>query len=146
MSARTDSFFIRPKRRGLGIDMAPLIDIVFLLLIFFMLNTTFSNPAIPMVLPKSSTSSGEVHESEVLVVSCDADSKIYINREEVTLAEYTEKLKVAMEEMGLKSVHFKGDESVTYKRYMQIVDASTAAGVEQWNNVRSPKGEGATAE
>ena len=141
MSDRTDSFFIRPKRQGLGIDMAPLIDIVFLLLIFFMLNTTFSNPAIPMVLPKSSTSNGEVHESEVLVVSCDADGKIYINREEVELVDYTEKLKTAMADMGLKSVHFKGDESVSYKRYMQIVDASTAAGVEQWNNVRSPKPE-----
>jgi len=146
MSARTDSFFIRPKRQGLGIDMAPLIDIVFLLLIFFMLNTTFSNPAIPMVLPKSSSSQGEVHESEVLVVSCDAEGKIYINRDEVALADYTEKLKVAMDDMGLKSVHFKGDETVPYKRYMQIVDASTAAGVEQWNNVRSAKEEAVATE
>jgi biopolymer transport protein ExbD len=139
MSARTDSFFIRPKQQGLGIDMAPLIDIVFLLLIFFMLNTTFSNPAIPMVLPKSSSSASAVHENEVLVVSCDAEGRIYINREEVELSDYTGKLKAAMDERGLKSVHFKGDENLPYKRYMQIVGASTAAGVEQWNNVQSPQ-------
>jgi len=136
MVARTDSFFIRPKRSGLGIDMAPLIDIVFLLLIFFMLNTTFSNPAIPMVMPQSSAEQGEVHESEVLVVSCDAGGKIYINREEVSLEDYQPRLKAAMQEMGLKAVHFKGDESLSYKRYMQIFDASRAAGVEQWNVVR----------
>lgn len=141
MSARTDSFFIRPKRRGLGIDMAPLIDIVFLLLIFFMLNTTFSNPAIPMLMPKGTTEQGEVHESEVLVVSCDAEEKIYINREAVEFEDYEANLVAAMAEMGSRSVHFKGDESLSYKRYIQIFDASRAAGVEQWNVVRRSQSE-----
>ena len=136
MSARTDSFFIRPKRRGLGIDMAPLIDIVFLLLIFFMLNTTFSNPAIPMSMPQGSGDQGEVHESEVVVVSFDAEGKIFINRDEVAWDDYQPKLAAAMEEMGLRSVHFKGDESLSYKRFTQIFDASRAAGVVQFNMVR----------
>ena len=139
MSARTDSFFIRPKRQGLGIDMAPLIDIVFLLLIFFMLNTTFSNPAIPLSMPKGSSDQGEVHESEVVVVSFDAAGKIYINRDEVSWDNYQAELKSTMDEMGLKSVHFKGDESLDYKRFTEIFDASRAAGVEQFNMVRSTK-------
>jgi biopolymer transport protein ExbD len=41
-----------------------------------------------------------------------------------------------MDEMGLKSVHFKGDESLSYKRFTQIFDASRAAGVVQFNMVR----------
>ena len=139
MSCRTDSFFIRPKRRGLGIEMAPLIDIVFLLLIFFMLNTTFSNPAIPLSMPKGATEQGEVHESEVVVVSFDAAGKIYINRDEVAWENYVEKLQATMEEMGLKAVHFKGDESLDYKRFTEIFDASRAAGVEQFNMVRRTK-------
>ena len=136
MSSRTDSFFIRPKRRGLGIDMAPLIDIVFLLLIFFMLNTTFSNPAIPLSMPRGASEQGEVHESEVIVVSFDAEGKIYINRDEVAWDDYQAKLKEAMSELGMQSVHFKGDESLTYKRFTQIFDASRAAGVVQFNMVR----------
>jgi biopolymer transport protein ExbD len=136
MSSRTDSFFIRPKRRGLGIDMAPLIDIVFLLLIFFMLNTTFSNPAIPLSMPQGASDQGEVHESEVIVVSFDAEGKIYINRDEIAWEDYQAKLKVAMEELGMMSVHFKGDESLSYKRFTQIFDASRAAGVVQFNMVR----------
>ncbi len=136
MSSRTDSFFIRPKRRGLGIDMAPLIDIVFLLLIFFMLNTTFSNPAIPLSMPQGSSEQGEVHESEVIVVSFDAEGKIYINRDEVAWDDYQPKLREAMAELGMKSVHFKGDESLSYKRFTQIFDASRAAGVVQFNMVR----------
>ena len=139
MSARTDSFFIRPKRRGLGIELAPLIDIVFLLLIFFMLNTTFSNPAIPLSMPQGASEQGEVHESEVVVVSFDAEGKIYINRDEVAWAEYESELAKTMEEMGLKSVHFKGDESLSYKRFTEIFDASRAAGVEQFNMVRRTK-------
>ncbi len=136
MSARTDSFFIRPKRRGLGIEMAPLIDIVFLLLIFFMLNTTFSNPAIPLSMPQGANEQGEVHEAEVLVVSEDAEGKIYINRDEVAWADYESELAKTMEEMGLKSMHFKGDENLTYKRITEIFDASRAAGIEQFNMVR----------
>jgi biopolymer transport protein ExbD len=139
MAARTDSFFIRPRRRGLGIDMAPLIDIVFLLLIFFMLNTTFSNPAIPLSMPQGSTEQGEVHESEVVVVSFDAEGKIFINRDEVAWGDYKAKLSETMDEMGLKSVHFKGDESLSYKRFTQIFDASRAAGVVQFNMVRRAK-------
>ena len=142
MSSRTDSFFIRPKRRGLGIEMAPLIDIVFLLLIFFMLNTTFSNPAIPLSMPKGMSEAGEVHEAEVVVVSFDAEGKIYINRDEVAWDDYQAKLEVAMEEMGLRSVHFKGDESLSYKQFTEIFDASRAAGAVQFNMVRRSKSAG----
>ena len=45
--------FIRPKRISLGLDMAPLIDIVFLLLIFFMLSSSFLNPALKLDLPQA---------------------------------------------------------------------------------------------
>ena len=141
MASRTDSFFIRPKRRGMGIDMAPLIDIVFLLLIFFMLNTTFSNPAIPLLMPQGATEQGEVHESEVVVVSFDAEGKIYINREEVAWEDYKVELASTMAEMGLQSVHFKGDESLTYRRFTEIFDASRAAGAIQFNMVRRAKPE-----
>ena len=125
--------------------MAPLIDIVFLLLIFFMLNTTFSNPAVPMLLPRGSSDQGEVHESEVLVVSFDAAGKIYINRDEVAFENYREKLAAAMDEMGLKSVHFKGDKSLDYERFAEIFDASRAAGAIQFNMVRRPKTEAGAA-
>jgi len=137
MSERTDSFFIRPKRRGLGIEMAPLIDIVFLLLIFFMLNTTFSSPAIPMSMPEGSNSDGEVHESEVIVVSADATGKLFINREEVTLEDYQEKLTAAMEKNNVQSVYFKGDKSVDYDRVMKIFDSTRAAGAVGFNLVRA---------
>ena len=136
MASRTDSFFIRPKRRGLGIEMAPLIDIVFLLLIFFMLNTTFSNPAIPVVMPDSTSEQGDVHEAEVLVVSCTAENKIFINSDEVTLEDYPTKLVSTMEEMGVDVIHYKGDKKSSHERYVQILEASHAAGVKRVNLVK----------
>ena len=36
-----------------GIDLTPLIDVVFMLLVFFIMTTTFSRPVLVIVLPKS---------------------------------------------------------------------------------------------
>ena len=135
MSARTDSFFIRPKRRGLGVEMAPLIDIVFLLLIFFMLNTSFSSPAIPMALPEAREGNGAIQEAEVTVVSAYADGRVFINREEVTLDDYEEKLASVMELNGDHSVFFKGEKGLDYHRALEIIQRTNAAGGEVFNFV-----------
>ncbi|MFZ9965065.1 MAG: ExbD/TolR family protein, partial [Terrimicrobiaceae bacterium] len=47
--------FARPKRPTLSIDMAPLIDVVFLLLIFFMLTSSFVPPSVPLTLPQAAS-------------------------------------------------------------------------------------------
>ena len=62
--------FHRPKRITTSIDMAPLIDVVFLLLIFFMLTSSFSLPSLQIKLP---TAQGQPDSSpEVILVAVDA--------------------------------------------------------------------------
>ena len=68
-------------------DMTPLIDAVFLLLIFFMVTTVFKNPAqLKMVLP------GATHpatlEKKQIVVEVDADANIAINGNEVSFESF----------------------------------------------------------
>ena len=43
--------FIRSKKISMTMDIAPLIDIIFMLLLFFMLTTSFSRPSIPLKMP-----------------------------------------------------------------------------------------------
>lgn len=73
------------KKRGhrkitANLDMTPLIDVVFQLLIFFMLSATFVvQSSVPIELPEKSTDSPTPVEAKDIVVSVTADGKFYID-------------------------------------------------------------------
>ena len=70
--------FRRPRRDDARIDITPLVDMVFLLLIFFMLSTTFIvTPGIKVNLPQSSAEQVKQEKNEVQVVVTE-DNKIFV--------------------------------------------------------------------
>jgi biopolymer transport protein ExbD len=74
--------FSRPKRRvGVRIDMTPMVDVAFLLLIFFMVTTVFRTPqALEINLPPDEESKVEVKESSVLTVRVLPDDRAFWKR------------------------------------------------------------------
>jgi len=74
--------FHRPKRRvGIRIDMTPMVDVAFLLLIFFMVTTVFRTPqALEINLPPDKDVKIEVAESKVLTVRVLPDDRAYWRR------------------------------------------------------------------
>jgi biopolymer transport protein ExbD len=72
----------RPKRRvGIRIDMTPMVDVAFLLLIFFMVTTVFRTPqALEINLPPDENAKVEVAESKVLTVRVLPDQRTYWRR------------------------------------------------------------------
>jgi len=71
----------RPKRRlGVRIDMTPMVDIAFLLLIFYMVTTVFSMPqAMEVNLPPTTEDQIKIKESNVLTLHVDAKNRFYWN-------------------------------------------------------------------
>jgi biopolymer transport protein ExbD len=74
--------FHRPKRRvGIRIDMTPMVDVAFLLLIFFMVTTVFRTPqALEINLPPDKDVKIEVAESKVLTIRVLPDDRAYWKR------------------------------------------------------------------
>ena len=74
--------FSRPKRRvGVRIDMTPMVDVAFLLLIFFMVTTVFRTPqALEINLPPDEKVQIQVAESKVLTVRVLPDDRAYWRR------------------------------------------------------------------
>ena len=72
----------RPKRRlGVRIDMTPMVDVAFLLLIFFMVTTVFRKPqALEINLPPDVKAEIQVAESKVLTVRVLPDQRAYFKR------------------------------------------------------------------
>jgi len=69
----------RPKRRvGIRIDMTPMVDVAFLLLIFFMVTTVFRTPqALEINLPPKNDIKTDVAQSKVLEVRVLPDDRVY---------------------------------------------------------------------
>ncbi|MCK5132592.1 MAG: biopolymer transporter ExbD [Candidatus Sabulitectum sp.] len=59
------------------IDLTPLIDVVFLLIIFFVLATSFSKPVLEIVLPGSDTAEEEIFKNGDIIVEINRDGEIY---------------------------------------------------------------------
>ena len=72
--------FRHRKKRNLEISITPMVDVVFLLLIFFMVTTTFNkNTALQITLPESG--SKELAPRKLLVLSIDSKSQYYLNEQ-----------------------------------------------------------------
>lgn len=124
---------IRAKKPTLSIDLAPLIDVVFQLLVFFMLTSTFVNPSMSMTLPKAVTS--DEANPERIIISVNQEGEIFLNTESTSLEKLKTDLNVLFQEQSERSVHIKGDKEMPYKYFVQIMDHAKQAGAQQINIV-----------
>ncbi|WP_233189459.1 ExbD/TolR family protein [Geothermobacter hydrogeniphilus] len=113
------------------VDMTPMVDVVFLLLIFFMISTTFvETPGIDVNLPKSSLEVTEKKPQEIKVF-IDARGKIVIDEKQVSLKGLKDRLKA----MGAKTAEttfvLMADRDVRHGRVVEVMDAAKEAGFEQ---------------
>ena len=118
------------------IDIAPLVDMVFLLLIFFMLTSNFIlQPGIQVRLPRAVTS--EVIQSENIVISITAQDLVYLDREPVEIGVLTEKLKQAAQEGS--DLLIKADVGASVGRIVEIWDLCRSVGIPRVNIATNPK-------
>ena len=112
------------------LDIAPLIDCIFLLLIFFLLTSNFIfQPGIKINLPKAVTS--EVVQENTLVITVTSDNRFYLNESPITFVELKNKLKRAS---GRKRpILIKADRDVALGRVVSIWDFCRDIGITQIN-------------
>jgi biopolymer transport protein ExbD len=114
-------------RRGLttrtNVELIPLIDVVFQLVVFFMVSTTFIlTPGISLVLPKSETSEPVVMSK--LIVTVVSRNELYLNKEQYDVEGLDQRLGAITEEerSEIKTVVVEGDENVSYSLMVQVLD------------------------
>lgn len=119
--------FDRGKRIRTHLDIAPLIDIVFLLLVFFMLTSNFlMSRGIQITLPSSSTS--EDQEPKMCRVFITDENEIFLNDTETDLDGLSEKLRIRLEEERESIVILESDEKVNLGFVITVMDAIREAG------------------
>ena len=121
--------FERGKRIRMHLDIAPLIDIVFLLLIFFMLTANFiMQPGIKLALPQAATAKPQ--EEENIIVFITKDNRVYLNDREINIGELREALEKKLKTAEKKIVILKADEKINLGLAVKVMDIAKEAGTE----------------
>ena len=111
-------------------DVAPLIDVVFILIIFFMLTSTFMvQPGIRVDLPKTVTQ--QALQVRRVSITVSAEDVVYVNGEVVTDRELDRFLSENKE--AIKSVFIKADKNASMGRVVEIWDICRKVGLAHVN-------------
>ena len=119
----------RRQKSAPDIGIAPLVDCVFLLLIFFLLTSSFSTQrAITITLPSSSTAVGQ--EKGVIEIAVSGKGEIEFNGRIATLEDLVPALRHKVQQQDKKPVLLVADRQVSLEIVTKLIDAVRAAGLE----------------
>ena len=105
-----------------GIDLTPLIDVVFMLLIFFIMTTTFSKPVLDIILPVSETAEQPAERTPELVIAITAEGKIVHNEAELS----RDALTALLDSRESELLNLFVDEKAPFAAFVSIVDIAKA--------------------
>lgn len=118
------------------LDIAPLIDIIFLLLVFFMLTSSFIfQPGIKINLPRALTS--EVIQRENLILVITEGNLLYINERPIDCEELSSRLKIAAKES--MPILIKAHRKVSLGKVVEVWDLCRTEGIQKINIATTQK-------
>lgn len=124
---------IRARKPSLSLDLAPLIDVVFQLLIFFMLTSAFTSPAMKIDLPRAA--SGEQSQQNQIVIGVDESGQLTLNGRPSSLADLKNDLRDLLADDPDKPIQLHGDKNMAYRYFVEVMDVARLAGAKQINIV-----------
>ena len=115
------------------LNLTPMIDVVFLLIIFFMVGTKFSEleRKLGLRVPEVTEAGALTPAPEKKVVNVYRDGHISLDRDEVTLKELTNRLAAARSQYKDLGVLVRGDADGTFQQVAEVLGACRQAGVSE---------------
>ena len=122
------------------VQAGSLSDILFFLMLFFLIISTLASPnAIKLLLPKAQT--GKSIPNQVINISISADLKYYIDKNEITLDQLEGALASAAAKLQNPSVVLRMDKSISVNDMIQVVDVLNRAKMPVVIAVSKPTGD-----
>jgi len=121
------------RRKRFQIDMAPLIDVVFLLLIFFMLTFAIQGQGLAISLPEGEET--EKIEKDI-IVKIDRNNKIYLNGRQIEFDSLGAALREDLLRRSDKMVVIDSAPKVKYELFARVLDVSREAGAENFSIIK----------
>jgi biopolymer transport protein ExbD len=121
---------LEKKRKKVVINITSLIDVLFLLLIFFMVSSTFlEQPGMKLELPETKSNAPEKIENFILEIT--TEGSMTLNGESVQLDNLEEKFKQMLPDVQEKSLVLKADKNVSHGNVVKVMDLAKLSGLEK---------------
>ena len=121
------------KKKRFEIDMAPLIDVVFLLLIFFMLTFAIQGQALAISLPEGE----EIQKEEKdIIVKIDQNNNLHLNDQQIQIDSLKSTLIEELLSRADKLVVIDSAPRVKYDLFARVLDISREAGAENFSIIK----------
>jgi len=117
-----------PRKDDVEIDMAPMIDMVFLLLIFFMVASVVVTDKVNITLPESKSAKVPEDIKGRIVLSVDANDQVYVGMLPVTIDELKEIISTELDLDPNLRLMIRADQRVEYKTSKDIMIACGEVG------------------
>lgn len=125
--------FRKRKSNSIGIDITPLIDVIFLLLIFFMISTTFiSATGIRIDLP-TATSNPNRGKQKTLEVAITAKHKLYFGGQPIRRSQLKNALIKAKKNSSDGGLIIRADGKAQHKIVVFVMDVAKQAGIHKFS-------------
>jgi len=111
------------------INVTPLLDLAFVLLIIFMITTPLIENSLDLVVPKSSTAQGAVNPAEVLTVSIDRNDTLKLNDTPISPEDLEARLSAAKLEKPDTAVVVRPHRDLAVQRFISVMDILQRAGI-----------------
>ena len=126
------------------INVTPMVDVMLVLLIIFMVTTPLIQQGVKVNLPETKAAPVEADEKK-LVVSIDAQKRVFIGEAEIALAEFEEKLKANAKAQKEKEMYLHADRDLPYGVVVDVMAAAQRAGVTNVGMITDPMGASKTS-
>ncbi len=125
--------------KKLSLDITPLIDVIFLLLIFFMVSTTFiTSPGIHVNLPQGS-SKAKTDKPESLEVVITEKHKYFLNGKAIKRDRLKTALATAQKKTSFKQLIIRADGKVRHEEVVYVMDTAKQVGLQKLSIAIKPK-------
>jgi biopolymer transport protein ExbD len=122
--------FSTQQKRKVNINITSLIDVLFLLLIFLMVSSTFlEQPGIKLELPEAK--SAILMEQKDFTLFVDKDENLFLDEKGITLDNLEEKLKEVLPNMKDATLILKADRVVSHGLVVKVMDIAKKSGIKK---------------
>jgi len=111
------------------LNVTPLLDLAFVLLIIFMITTPLIENSIDLVVPSSSTAKTSVNPAEVFTISIDKDNGLKLNNEPVTPADLESRLAALHSQDPATAVVVRPHKDLPVQNFVSIMDILQRTGI-----------------